>query len=59
MLNGQNGTIAVSEETVNNIAQSYSPEWKESIVRLSHAGETRYMGQIAMSHHLHCLVCKP
>ncbi|OAL31794.1 hypothetical protein AYO22_00664 [Fonsecaea multimorphosa] len=55
MLDGRNGTIAVSADVVDRISHLYTPEWKESLIRLSHGGETRYMGQIAMFHHLHCL----
>lgn len=56
MLNGQNGTIAVSEEIVDRIAKPYDSDWKQSVVHLTHGKETKYMGQIAMFHHLHCLV---
>ncbi|KIW86207.1 hypothetical protein Z517_01602 [Fonsecaea pedrosoi CBS 271.37] len=55
MLDGRDGTIAVSAEVVERIAPMYTSQWKDSLIQLSHGGETRYMGQIAMFHHLHCL----
>ncbi|KAJ5798675.1 uncharacterized protein N7503_006180 [Penicillium pulvis] len=54
-LDGRLGTLAVNRATVANLPLASDPEWINSIVRISHGDETRYMATLEMFHHIHCL----
>lgn len=56
MLDGQRGTMAVSRDVVERLAKSYDQPWLDSVVKLSHNGEEKYMAALEICHHVHCLV---
>ncbi|KAG9246876.1 hypothetical protein BJ878DRAFT_246986 [Calycina marina] len=55
MLDGRNGTLAVPRATVEKLGRSHEPGWMDSMVKLVHGGEERYMATLDIYHHVHCL----
>jgi len=56
MLDGRQGTLAVPKEAVDRLAMASDPEWLNSIVKLEHSGEEKYMANLEIFHYMHCLV---
>lgn len=56
MLDGRNGTLAVTRSVAERLAKRYGQAWLDSTVRLRHQGQERFMAQLELNHQIHCLV---
>ena len=56
MIDGTQGTLAVPKETILQMEKASDREWLDSVVKLKHNGEERYMASLEIFHQVHCLV---
>jgi hypothetical protein len=58
MLDGRKGRLSVPRTAVENLDKAVDKQWLDSIVKIKHGDEERYMANLELFHNVHCLVRK-
>lgn len=56
MLDGRLGRLSVPRHVVEQLDKASDNDWLDSIVKIEHDGEERYMANLEVFHNVHCLV---
>jgi hypothetical protein len=56
MLDGRKGRLSVPRTAVENLDKAVDKQWLDSIVKIKHGKEERYMANLELFHNVHCLV---